>query len=377
MKYFHIRSVFVTALLAVSGASMTSAGTAIDANSLTSITTPATPSSYTVNGVTYNFGQDVNRLVSGFDVGGTTYSPIADATAFRLQRNTGGNYADPNRTVVWYDQVSSNGTTYNLRADYAPNMETALLGRNFYHGTDNVFSNQGDTAGNPPSGGNNNNVERADYLIPTGLTPTQPNQLNFGLLLLERNGNDNVGIAAIRTLDNLGNPTAYYDPHLVSTTLGQWGNTGIGVTTPVLNSGATGATPANPGVTTTVSGQNIYGSFVSLTDLGLNVGDTFYGYSLFAVDTYNLVSGSGDPSNLVNFLNTAYFPTNTTNSGTAGGGLDLIAGGVFFQDGTDNSGFNGGFAIPEPSQFVAVFMALCASIAPLSRRRQRLVLARA
>jgi hypothetical protein len=340
------------------------AATAIDANSLTSTTTPGTASSYVVNGRTYNFGQDVNRLVTGFDVGGTNYAPIADATEFRLQRNP-GSFQDLNRTVLWYDQVNSNATTTNLRADYAPNMETALLGRNFYRGTDNIFSNQGDTAGNPPSGGNNNNIERADYLIPVGLRPNAPNQLNFGLLLLERNGNDNIGIAAIRTLDGSGNPTSYYAPHLV-TTPGQWGTTGVGVTTPVLNSGATGATPATPGVTTTVSGQSIYGSFVSLNDLGLTVGDTFYGYSLFAVDTYNLVAGNG--ANLVDPLNTSYFPTDTSSSGTTGGGLDLIAGGVFFEDGSGA----GDFVLPEPSQAIAACLALCGAIAPFSRRRSRL-----
>jgi hypothetical protein len=65
--------------------------------------------------------------------------------------------------------------------------------------------------------------------------------------------------------------------------------------------------------------QNIGGVFLSLDDLGIANTIKIYGYSIFAAD----LPANAKATDLVNYKNATFFPTNT-NSGTQGG-IDLIA----------------------------------------------------
>ena len=295
------------------------------ADNQTNFTSPGAGNSTFSATITYTFNSPVdtgnNLQISGFINGGNTYDVVAIVDQIRFKRRDNVN-ATGNRQIIWYEEQSWSGTTYNLRPSYVSAMEQALLGININRGTDNIFANTNNTAGN------NNNIERVDFLSPSGITaPTSPVDLNnIGFLVLERGGNDRFGIAPILAVDGSGNPTSYGAPIHVSNPTASWGNTSIGFTTDVLRQDVT---DPNARISARVTGQNIYSMFFTFQELGITTGQTFYGYSLFGADTVTRVLASSNPNNLVN-INTTFFPTNTNE---ANGGLDLVASGAIFSRG--------------------------------------------
>jgi hypothetical protein len=353
---------------------------------------------YTIGNTTYHFQTSANSdnaLVERFNVGGTPFTvlSIADEVAFR--RGNHPQFGNGNRQVIWYAQselTSDNAHRYYAatRAEDPVNgpMGATLLGNNIHAGTDNLFVNQGNNASaDQGSGGNNNNIERVDYIFRDGLNVTTTEQLDFGFVIFERGGNDPIAVAAIRALDSDGNPTAFGDMHLIQgqVNASNWGNTGYTVVTDVLNSWDTnppaGTGIDTPAVSTSVGAQNIHGTFVALgSELGVGLNETIYGYALFAVDTYNAwlawIATNPDPADraansvLVDYMNTAFFPTNTGDTGAVtGGGLDLVGGGMV---GAPTNANTDGFLLPEPSSVVAGFLVLVGSLGVTSRRRARL-----
>ena len=319
-----------------------------------------TDQSYTASGVgsfdsgkTYemNFeqgsGTDDNLLVNGFSTSSASFWNVSQAGTFGLRRNTSGT----SNTLVWYEEVDITDTDNDgnedlyLRPSRVTSMEQALNCRTITRGTDNVFGNTGDGSGN------NNNIERIDYLFTNGITATSSAVLNgSGFLVLERGGNDDFQIAAVTSLDsNTTEPDAYNTPVSYDNADGVWGDSTIDVDSIVFRAQNT-TDDLNPSAD--IGAQDMDGIFVSLADLGMSVNDTIYGYSLFASDvTYDKTA------DLVNWKDSTHYPTTTSSSSNANG-LDLIAGGTYWT------------SVPEPASVLLFGLGLT-GLAGVGGRRKR------
>ena len=237
---------------------------------------------------------------------------------------------------IWYECVSNapNGTNIDIVTSRGSTMEAVFSTDIINRGSDNAMCNTGDGAGN------NNNVERIDYVVATNaafMPQTDAQRTGAGFIIMDRGGNDSIGVAAILDVDNQGKPTRYGPVVFLGGPT--WGGVPVWTgPTLVVREDYTNQ-PTYPPYTnlnyqpsTIVGVQSVYGLFISLSDLNVALGQVVYGYSLVAGDTYNLVS---DPSQLLNWTNQSYFPTNTAGSAGGDGGLDLVAGGfaIFMRSG--------------------------------------------
>ncbi len=258
---------------------------------------------YTVN---FSQGSSNNNLkISGFTIAANTFSLWKLTSQIQIRRQP--NVVVPAiRQLLFYQTRSVLPTTLNLAPSKSDDMESALLNTMVNRGTDNIFANVGN------SDGNNNNIERVDFIELSGLTA--PTTLaDIGFLILERGGNDPFKIAAITSLDSSNNPATFGNPITGST----WGQSPtFNIPTTVMRTDTVGAN-LNP--SNNVSNQQISGIYFSYADLGILAGQKFYGYALFAADA---------PTNLVDWK---AFPPDTKENN---GGLDLIAGGGIYTNQT-------------------------------------------
>ena len=315
---------------------------------VTSITTSASDlSNSTTNGTT--FDNTTVSVTKFYDSAGNFYTANSTASNAYVRRNTTA--GNSNNSSVWYTDGSPSGSspTGSFGAPYAPDLATLLLGNNILRGSDNTFAN-----GTDPTTGN---VERIDFLFNTsGITANT----STGFAVFDRGAagqHDAFKIAVITGWDSVNSVPTAYGGNLVSITSANYGSTnpvadfnynlfrygnGNNLGSPYWNSNTETGT------------QGIGGVVISLADLGLAPGTTFYGYSLMAYD----VTSGASMSNLVNWNNATYYPTNT--DGTSGnGGIDLSAvNGVLYNR-----------TVPEPSTYGAIFVGL--SVALLGWRRYR------
>jgi hypothetical protein len=293
--------------------------------------------------------------ISGFTTGTgpstVNYVPLAYAgtistTLVRYPSSLGTNQ---NNNIVYQRVLAQSGTDYTLAGPYQPNEQALFNANNLNAGTDNLFGNTGD--GN----GNNNDVERVDVVFSDGLTATS----SLAFLVLERGvstAHDGFGIAAITGVDGSGTPTAFGELILFSS--GSYGTTDLLPSSTdwlVLRNNASVPDGGAISPSSDISNQAIGGTTVAVTastgnsGLGITLGSTIYGYSLFAYDT-----SVTTPSQLLEISNDTYFPKNTS-SNTGAGGIDLIAyTGVAVQ------------AVPEPS---TTWLVGLGALAFLRRRR--------
>ena len=224
-------------------------------------------------------------------------------------RRSNNAVASGRKTLVWMESVES-GNTYNILPDYQHEMEAFLNGRTINQGTDNLFGNKDDGSGN------NNNIERVDWVVGSGLRSA--NVVQSGFAILER-GNDNEHdpfcIAAILEIDAAGNPTSY--GKIVRVAESHYGNLPSSTVSYSILRKEEGEARL---FRSTQGTQKRGGVFISLQSLGLKAGQAFYGYSLFAND----LPVSATPANLVNYTDPKFFPR-TTSASTGEGGIDLIA----------------------------------------------------
>ncbi|HZH97144.1 MAG TPA: T9SS type A sorting domain-containing protein, partial [Flavisolibacter sp.] len=189
-------------------------------------------------------------------------------------------------------------------------MELFFNGQTLNKGTDNLFGNQGDGAGN------NNNIERVDWIVQAGMTAANPAQSGFPIF--ERgadDAHDPFCIAAVTALDASGSPSAY--GRIVRVATNQYGN----MANSNLNWTILRKEEAEPLLYRTTAGvQKRGGVFISMADLGVAANAVIYGYSLFAHD----LPPASTTATLLDYENATYFPLNTS-SNTTLGGIDLIA----------------------------------------------------
>jgi len=194
-------------------------------------------------------------------------------------------------------------------------MEESLRSSFINRGADNVFCNQGD--GN----GNNNNIERIDYIFEDGY-PLHDNLGLRGFLVMDRSGtttgNDAFQLAAITGLGTNGLPSSF-STGTVSIAIGGWGDSGVDINTTVMRGYTENGDVLHPSADVTV--QNIVGAYITWLELGLQTNQMIYGYSLRGNDMVATLA----------WTNLAAYPL-ATDSGGNGGGLDLISGGAMFFD---------------------------------------------
>ena len=253
-----------------------------------------------------------NLILNNYNIGSDLYVRLvqADTIIFKRVDNpqaTGETY------IILFELENLTGTTIKLKPEYRQSGATALNSSVINRGADNVLGNVGDGSGN------NNNIERIDYIFNAGMRTAVP--AKSGYLISERGGNDAFKIAAITGIDANGNPTSYGP--LLSVPATAWGASPYSIVSIVFKK-----TPSDSNLrpTANVSSQVINSVYTSFAHLGISSGTIVYGYSLFGGD---VISGTH------NLLDPTTFPTNTSSTSSSNGGLDLIAsGGAFSSDGS-------------------------------------------
>ena len=290
-------------------------GTIVDTNANYSITGGGSAGfpTGTVYNVRFNEGTSNITYLAGVVIGGLPYNAAALAPEINIARAT---HAPATGTlhIVLYEQSSFSGTNIFLKTSYQPTMEESLRSKAINLGADNVFSDVGD--GN----GNNNNIQRIDYLFPDGI-PVYNRIDQRGFIVMDRGGNDRFKIAAITSLDGNGKPASFGTPVSVMET--NWGSMGLSLDTIVMRGYTEGGDRQHPSAD--VSPQPLSGVYLNLQTLGLRTNDLIYGYSLVGNDT------TTNGALWVDVQNPVHFPTNTSPDSTFGG-LDLISGGMVFYD---------------------------------------------
>lgn len=249
------------------------------------------------------YGEGRNLLISSFTVGGTLYNNFVSPDTLLLKRR------DASRQLIIFYEFESIETGPNpdeiiLGPEQQDNDEAIYLSGFANAGYDNVFTN---------SSGNFSNIERVDVIYYSGMVTSSPSTAVFPLL--ERNGNDKVRMAAIKSLDANGEPSEYFPTVVqINNDNGHWGNLGQSIETLVLRR-QTATSDALP--IANLSAQNVHGSAVRFDELGIGANELVYGYSVFGNDVTAAVA------NLIDVTDATYFPTNTNESN---GGADLISG---------------------------------------------------
>ncbi|MDY6937558.1 MAG: cadherin-like domain-containing protein [Cyanobacteriota bacterium] len=262
----------------------------------------------------FQVGAENDLLIYGFAAGGKTYSLDGLVEETRIRRVDNPEVSGE-RSVLWFEQepTTTSGSNLNAKPTFSDSMEEVLRSRIINRGTDNVFGNQGNDTGN------NNNIERIDFISPNGLSASAADLEEVGFLILERRGNDRFKIAAITAVDGAGNPTAFGNPLLVTNQAGeiQWSKSTIEFRSQILRQDDG---EPNPRYTDTSNFQEIAGLFFSYDDLGITAGQEFYGYALLPPDLPE-----------AKFLDLDNAPLDTNSNSSTKGGLDLIGGGGVFR----------------------------------------------
>lgn len=249
-----------------------------------------------------NYGTGTNIKLNGFTVDNKDYSilQLVDSVNFKRVDNA---QVSGTRHIYFLET----GDNDSIGSSAVFTMEDAVRSDFINGGTDNVFANN--------EGTNINNIERIDFLIDSGLIVKEGYVNDAGFLLLERGGNDSIKIAAIKGIDANGNPNQFGT--LIDLPKSTWGNSGINIKTTVFQNQSDWSAPK---LTASLGGQNINGIFVSIGSLGIDAGETIYGYAVFPGD----INSSND------LVGLSDFPGNTGAGSNGSGGLDLISSGGLF-----------------------------------------------
>ncbi|MBE9039810.1 DUF4347 domain-containing protein [Oscillatoriales cyanobacterium LEGE 11467] len=276
----------------------------------------------------FQVGSQNNLELYGFSTATTNYTVVGLVDRINIERIDNAE-ATGDRDILWFERESFTGNDISVKPSLSTSMEDVLLSTTINRGTDNIFANQGDV------NGNNNNIERVDFISDGGLDAgTTPDEQGF--LILERGSdvtaqNDKFKIAPIISLGADGKPSAYGSLTTVKKTA--WNNSSFRFKTEVMRLDP--GDPEGDDLRYTITapekesspGQFIIGTFLTYDELGINASETFYGYSIFpSTITDDGSDGTLTSNDLVNLTN---FATTTTNTGSQGG-LDLIGGGGFF-----------------------------------------------
>ncbi|MBP7108095.1 MAG: T9SS type A sorting domain-containing protein [Chitinophagaceae bacterium] len=268
----------------------------------------STGSAFTVN---FNAPATINTLsLTQMTVSGISSSVIKMPTSgmVKIRRATNDQVGDDRSYFNFWAACSSipasgaTSGTFNFTAPEVLNPDEAFLSNNLTSGYDNIFQN---TIASPHFG----NIERIDFIIPSGLKPiNDTDRIESGAVVFDRGGGDPFKIAAITAVDASNVPTAFGP--LISIAIAQFGPSlfGAGFDYGIMINDVNYAGQSRP---STNNNQNIKGVFISLRDFGITVNQKFYGYAIFSDDvvtadpdwtTYPNNSNAGSQLDPVNML---------------------------------------------------------------------------
>lgn len=313
-------------------------GTSFASGQVTSIQTStqaATAFTYTAEGVEYRWGMGENQLMEGFitaDGHSFTYGMSADRVELMRDDIIGVTSGQP--CGIFVERLSIGDSQLTFAADYPSDgsgtgncdLGSMLASRVLNRGAIDLFSNVLPDA---------KNIERLDYVFDHGvLAPfSQEAMALAGHVASEKSSNNPIKIAAILELDILGQPAAYGPLRLVGAN---------GCSDPALCFGITDVrhtysflqndfnAPQSFPVETERSQETIGMAFVSASELGLEVGQRYYGFSFFA-DDVDLAAGH-------DLLDPSTFPNDTSDDNIViGDDADIHGGlsGYFIADAVD------------------------------------------
>ncbi len=267
----------------------------------------AKPSSYTIRGHTYKWGQGKNIVIDGFEYNGHKYNYTgAYGDVIVKIRRVNNRYAKGTPCELFAVKHKNNNYQYEStfpQKNGKCDMATVMGGRIISVGALDLFRNTGSTA---------KNIERVDFITPNGIVaPTNSSDLEkAGHVVTEKSGNNAIKIAAILSLNKDGNPSSY--GRLVGIHTGD--QIDYGLTTIYFPNGSTSYKRKQGFLIDNKSGSQGYPyywttysealgmAFVSLKDLGIKAGQKYYGFSYFGRDVTNRMD-------LVNYNS---FPKNTS-----------------------------------------------------------------
>jgi len=277
--------------------------------------------------VEYDYGVGSNAVLTSVSVGSQVFSLDNDFTQIdyvivRVDgngNNGGGAAIVGERCGLFMGELG--GANYDYSAEFPGategNCDMVQLLREpiINRGANDVFKNGQSTA---------QNIERIDVLydpfsIPTGATLT-----NIAFLATEKQGNSSYKVAAVTSIDAMGNPASYGG--LVTIDAGSYGTIPdvdptvagnqttiewsflidqVDATSPTGFDGIPIRTGGN-------GGETIGVSLISLSNLGLNIGDTIFGVSYFDSNVTDITDGGAH-----DLLDPTTFPD------AIGGGADI------------------------------------------------------
>ncbi len=253
---------------------------------LNTSSTPAKHFSYTIASQAYQWGVGNDELITDVIYQGKTLSynaiqpdivkiwrhnnPIITGNVCTIYAEMG---ADPRLSILPSYPEAANGEC---------NLESVIGDSRINIGTNNLFTNKfTDTY-------LVNNIERVDFIFFDGLSVTAENIDTAGHVLLEKGANSPTKIAAIRKLDNSGNPSEFGS--LLTVYKAGYGNIDQ------LQYGVTSRTKKRAELsnyadqtdhllkTYAESVETLGAVFVSANDLGIPPEEKYYGFSLFPMD---------------------------------------------------------------------------------------------
>ncbi len=324
LSLYALRVVFICLLLisvslplaAQTAITTINASTSSSISSTKNVTAPA-DAVVAVKAYDVTYGTGNLEPLSSFVVGGSTYSNLIGPDTVILQRQ----FVGDEQLTIFYSRSSFNDVptpgTIGIETTGVVAADSLYLLSALNAGLTNVLSNVDDV-----SAGFEVEIERIDYIWFQGIQSSEPTLSAFPIFDLD--GNDNVAIAAITSLDANGEPASYGQIVGVGDNVWTGGNISIGdITVFRQETAALDNLPFQ-----NFNGQNVEGMAVTFDDLDIGVSESFYGYSLFAPDVVNgFVSGSTlgagphSPAAGITLADISTFPDDTKRSDA---GLDLI-----------------------------------------------------
>ncbi|MEE9303916.1 MAG: GEVED domain-containing protein [Thiotrichaceae bacterium] len=287
--------------------------------SITTSTQSAPDSSYTGhNGNTHTWGNGSDVLLEAITTSTGTYSQSLFADNIIVRRVNNAKVVG-NRCALFAERTSS---VYTLAPSLLCDPATVMSGRIINRGWLDVFSNDQGSSTNRAEG----NIERIDFIFSSGIqaSSVQATLENSGHIVTEKSGNNPTVMAAITSLNSNGDPDGYAPlvkvwPHNSGQAI-RYGKVGASVPFSFLKDGdgVTSGGAAQDGEPEYFgsSSEQLGVAFITLDDLDIALGQTYYGFSYFSQDIYG---SSLDPVLYNNF------PT-TTSGGSSVADADMYGG---------------------------------------------------
>lgn len=282
---------------------------------------PATPFRYEIDGETFTWGLGRNQIMTGLLVDGERFDYASANSRVELRRDDIAGVAVGNPCGVMVQRLDATGN--ELAADYPSDgsgtgncdMPELLASRVINRGAVDLFSNLTPDA---------KNIERADFIFDQGIVaPLDDAALDgAGHTVGEKRGNNPVQMAAILELDAFGQAAAY-GPLVRVNAIGCADSELCYAETDVRHRYAffqnEFLAPQGFPTVTELSVETLSMAFVSARALGLQAGQRYYGFSLFADDVDAQLHTLTDP---------ASFPDDTSDLDQVSGDDADIYGGL-------------------------------------------------